>query len=155
MIQDIKRHWKEDLIAGLSVALVALPLALSIAIAAGAPPISGIISSVVGGILTTFLRQNNLGINGPGNGLIVVVLSGLAILGDFQTFLAASFVAGLVQILLGLLRLGRFSDFFPATVVQGLLAAIGVIILAKQVHVALGVQTRVLSSPGHISSLLI
>jgi len=150
MIQDFKRYWKEDLIAGLSVALVALPLALSIAIAAGAPPISGIISSVVGGILTTFLRQNNLGINGPGNGLIVVVLSGLAILGDFQTFLAASFVAGLVQILLGLLRLGRFSDFFPATVVQGLLAAIGVIILAKQVHVALGVQTSAKSIMGII-----
>lgn len=140
-LKGLRDHWRNDLIAGFSVALVALPLALGIATAGGAPPISGLISVVVAGLLATFLRGSHMAINGPGNSLIVIVASAYAAFGGgdvFQHVLGAAVVAGGVQVLLGALRLGKLGDLVPPAVVQGLLAAIGLIIIGKQAHVLFG-----------------
>ena len=141
-LQGLKEYWRNDLIAGFSVALVALPLALGIATAAGAPAISGLVSAILAGLFTTFVRGSKIAINGPGNSLIVIIASGFAVFGDdpgaFSHILGAVVVAGGMQVAFGLLRLGRLGDLIPSAVVQGLLAAIGLIIVGKQAHVLFG-----------------
>jgi carbonic anhydrase len=132
-----------DLIAAFSVALVALPLSLGIALASNVPPMAGAMSVVIGGIVTTLVRSGHVGINGPTPGLITVVAAAtLSLKDDNGVFLpyvfAAVVVAGALQVLLGLLRMGSVGNYFPSSVINGLLAAIGVIIFAKQFHVAVG-----------------
>lgn len=128
------------------MALVTIPLALGIAIASDAPILSGVWSAVLGGLLATWLRSSHLAINGPATGLIVVVFGGVHHFGGenlaygFGVVLAATMVAGALLILAGLLRLGRLADTFPTAVVQGLLAAIGLMILGRQLHVVLGAE---------------
>lgn len=144
--KGLAQNWRSDLVAAVSVSLVALPLALGIAIGAGAPPMSGIISVVVGGLLTTFLRGSHVAINGPGNSLIALVLVAISMLDDgtgqtFNYILAAFIVSGAIQVVLGLLKLGRAAELIPSAVIHGILAAIGVIIVAKQLHVALGTSS--------------
>lgn len=136
-----KATWRNDLIAGFVVSLVALPLSLGIAVAGGAPPMAGLLSAIAGGLLTTFFRGSHIGINGPGNVLIVITLVALETLGGegtFATFLAASVITGAIQVVMGLAKLGKIGHAIPGSVVHGMLAAIGVIILSKQIHVALG-----------------
>ena len=137
----LKASWRNDVIAGFVVSLVALPLSLGIAVAGGAPPMAGLLSAIAGGLLTTFFRGSHIGINGPGNVLIVITLVALHTLGGegtFATFLAASVIAGALQVLMGLARLGKIGHAIPGSVIHGMLAAIGVIILSKQLHVAVG-----------------
>jgi len=145
-LKGLKENWQSDLIAAVSVALVALPLALGIAIASEVPPISGILSVAIGGIVTTFFKGSHLAINGPAAGLIAVILTSLFALdnGDGQQLnyvLAAIVVSGALQVLLGLFKLGRFGDLFHPSVIHGILATIGVIIFAKQIHIAFGTQS--------------
>ncbi len=140
-LAGLRKHWRNDAIAGFSVALVALPLALGIATAAGAPPTSGVVSAIVAGLLATFLRGSQVAINGPGNSLIVIIAGAFAALGGPEAFphvLGAVVVAGGVQVALGLLRLGKMGDLVPPAVIQGMLAAIGLIIVGKQAHVLVG-----------------
>lgn len=137
------QSWRVDLIAAFSVALVALPLSLGIALASNVPPLAGAISVVIGGMLTTLIRSGHVGINGPTPGLITVIAAATLTLKDSNgVFLpyvfAAVVVAGAVQVVLGLLRMGSVGNYFPSSVINGLLAAIGVIIFAKQFHVAVG-----------------
>ncbi|MBX2798566.1 MAG: hypothetical protein KTR31_12870 [Myxococcales bacterium] len=137
----LKANWRNDLIAGFVVSLVALPLSLGIAVAGGAPPMAGLLSAIAGGLLTTFFRGSHIGINGPGNVLIVITLVALQTLGGegtFATFLAASVVTGAIQVILGLTKLGKIGHAIPGSVIHGMLAAIGVIIFSKQLHVAVG-----------------
>lgn len=136
--RGITKHWRKDLIAAFSVSLVALPLSIGIALSSGVSPMAGIIAAVIGGVVTTFLRSSHVAINGPANSLIVVVAAGVGMLGGYQYLLAAFIVAGVIQILIGLLKLGKVSDLMPVPVIQGMLAAIGVMILSKELHVALG-----------------
>lgn len=154
-IKALKSHWGEDLLAGFTVSLVALPLALGIGLASGAPPISGLISAIVGGVITSLYRGSHVAINGPANGLIVVILSAFAMLEDgsgntFQYILAASIIAGFLKFLLGIFRMGRYGDFFPSSVITGMLAAFGIIIISKQIHIALGETTKASTSMGVI-----
>ena len=140
-------NWQSDLVAAISVALIALPLSLGIAMAAGAPPMAGIWSAVVGGVITTLYRGGHISVNGPAKGVIGVILAGIITLDDgsgqaFNYILAAFVVSGAIQILLGIFRLGRFADVFHTTVIHGILAAIGIIIVAKQIHVALGTHSE-------------
>ena len=145
-LKGLRRHWKNDALAAISVALIALPLSLGIALAAGAPAMSGIISAVVGGIVTTLYRGGHVSINGPAKGVIAVILLGITIMDDgsgqaFNYVLGAVVVSGGIQAMLGLLKLGRLADMFHSTVIHGILAAIGIIIFAKQIHVALGTHS--------------
>ena len=144
-LKAIAHHWKDDLSAAVSVSLVALPLALGIALASGAPPMSGVLAAIIGGVVTTIFRSSYVAINGPAAGLIVVVLTGVESLADengsgFPYVLAATVVAGIIQALLGLLKMGKLGDLFPASVVNGMLATIGITIFVKQFPVALGVD---------------
>ncbi len=142
-LEGLKQNWRSDLLAAVSVSLVALPLALGIAIASGAPPMAGIFAAIIGGVVTTFFRGSHIAINGPTAGLIAVLLSSAVALNDgsgntLGYVFAAVVVSGGAQVVLGLLKLGRLAEVFHATVIRGILAAIGVIIIAKQLHVALG-----------------
>lgn len=149
-------NWQSDLIAAISVALIALPLSLGIALAAGAPAMSGIFSAIIGGVVTTLYRGGHISVNGPAKGVIGVILLGITIMDDgtgqaFNSVLAAIVISGALQTLLGLLKLGRFADIFHSSVIQGILAAIGIIIFAKQVHVAMGTHS---DSPSIIQNLI-
>ena len=117
---------------------------------------AGIISAVVGGVVTTFYRGGHIAVNGPAKGVIAVILAGIAMMHDdsgqtFNYVLAAIVVSGAIQVLLGLLRLGRYADVFHSSVIHGLLAAIGLIIFAKQIHVALGTHSE---SPSIVENLI-
>ncbi len=145
-LAGLKENWQSDLLAAVSVSLVALPLGLGIAIASEAPPMAGLFAAIIGGIVTTFFRGSHVAINGPTAGLIAVILGSAVALNDgsgqtLNYIFAAIVVAGGLQVLLGLLKLGRLAEVFHSTVIRGILAAIGVIIIAKQIHVALGTET--------------
>jgi len=134
----------QNLFAGFVVSLVALPLGLGLAIASNAPPISGIIAAIIGGVVASLVGGSQLTITGPGNGLVVVLLSSITLLGDGDLYqgylftLAAIVLSGLLMFLFGVFRLGSLGEFFPSSALQGMLSAIGISILAKQFHVMLG-----------------
>ncbi len=137
--KGLKENWRNDLSAALSVSLVALPLALGIAVASEVSPMAGVLSAIIGGVVTTFFRGGHLAINGPAAGLIAVILGGLVALdGNINYVLAAIVVSGGIQTILGFLKMGRFAKLLPSSVLHGILAAIGVIIFTKQIHYALG-----------------
>lgn len=149
-------NWQSDLIAAVSVALIALPLSLGIALAAGAPAMSGVFSAIIGGVVTTLYRGGHISVNGPAKGVIAVILLGIALMDDgsgqaFNYVLAAVVVSGALQMLLGILKLGRLADIFHTSVIHGILAAIGIIIFAKQIHVAMGTHS---DSPSIIQNLI-
>ena len=155
-IKGLIENWQSDVIAAVSVALIALPLSLGIALAAGAPAMSGIFSAIVGGVVTTLYRGGHISVNGPAKGVIGVILLGIALMDDgsgkaFNYVLAAVVISGAIQMLLGLMKLGRLADIFHSSVIHGILAAIGIIIFAKQIHVALGTQS---DSPSIIQNLI-
>ena len=140
---NIKQYWRKDVLAGFSVSLVALPLSLGIAIAMNLPPkalLAGILAAIVGGVFTSFIRSGNVSINGPSPALIGIVISGMSVLGAWEYVLAAFVCAGILQAIFGTFKLGGLADFIPSSVVQGMMAAIGVIILAGQIHPGLGVE---------------
>jgi carbonic anhydrase/SulP family sulfate permease len=122
----------KDLIAGTVVFLVALPLCLGIAHASGAPVIAGIISGILGGIVVGLLSGSHISVSGPAAGLAAIVLSQIQVLGSYQAFLLAVAISGILQIGLGVLRAGVLANYFPTNVIRGLLAAIGVILILKQ-----------------------
>ncbi len=127
-----------DLSAGVVVFLVALPLCLGVAIASGAPPIAGLISGIIGGILVGMLSGSHTSVSGPAAGLTAIVAAQIALLGSYNAFLAAVIVGGTIQIIMGLARAGFIAAFFPNSVIKGLLAAIGVILILKQIPHVLG-----------------
>ena len=131
---------KHDLPAGLSVFLVALPLCLGIALASGAPLYSGIVTGIIGGLLVSIVSGSQLGVSGPAAGLTTLVAASIVSLGDYKLFLLAVMVAGLFQLLLGFLKLGTIANYFPSSVIKGMLAAIGIILISKQIPLALGVD---------------
>lgn len=134
----------KNIFSGFVVSLIALPLGLGLAIASEAPPIAGIIAAIAGGMVVSVLGGSHLTITGPGNGLVIVVLSAIVGMGEGDLYqgylytLAAIMLSGLLLFIFGVFRLGALSEFFPTTALQGMLAAIGVGILAKQFHVMLG-----------------
>lgn len=152
-------HWRSDLLSGFLVFLIALPLCLGIAMASGFPPMSGIITAIVGGVLVSRISGSYVTINGPAAGLIVVIVDAVQSLGQgdamagYRYTLAAIVIASVLQILLGVFKAGKLSAFFPSSVVHGMLAAIGIIIMAKQIHTLLGVKPEAKSLLGTIAEI--
>lgn len=126
-----------DFTAGVVVFLVALPLCLGVALASGAPLLSGILAGIVGGILVGMVSQSHTSVSGPSAGLAAIVAAQILELG-FPAFLLAVVFAGVIQILLGVARAGFLADFIPTSVIKGLLAAIGVLLVLKQFPHLLG-----------------
>jgi len=131
----------KDLIAGTVVFLVALPLCIGIAHASGAPVIAGIISGILGGIVVGLLSGSHISVSGPAAGLAAIVLSQIEVLGSYEAFLLAVAISGILQIGLGALRAGVLANYFPTNVIRGLLAAIGVILILKQLPHLVGHDT--------------
>lgn len=129
---------KENFPSGLVVFLVALPLCLGIALASGAPPLSGIISGIIGGIVVGYISNSNISVSGPAAGLTAIVFSAITELGAFELFLCAGLIAGVIQLILGFIRAGSISNYFPNNVIEGMLAGIGVIIILQQLKHAVG-----------------
>ena len=124
---------KSDFPASIVVFFVALPLCLGIALASGAPLLSGLIAGVIGGIVVGALSGSNLGVSGPAAGLAAIVAASITELGSFEVFLVAVVLSGIIQILFGILRLGIIGYFFPNSVILGMLSGIGIIIILKQI----------------------
>ena len=143
----LKAHFKDDLISGFSVSLIALPLCLGIAIASGVPPLAGLITAIVGGILASRISGSFVTISGPAAGLIVISLGAAESMGGagadhgfagYPHALGAILIGGLIMAVFGLLKVGKVGDYFPTAAVHGMLAAIGVIIIIKQIFPAIG-----------------
>ena len=154
-IAGLKQNWKDDLLSGFVISLIALPLCLGIALASGVPPMAGIIAGIVGGLILSLTSGSHLTINGPAAGLAVIVLMSMegfkkmapagltpeqVEMFAYQCTLAVGVGCGILQLLFGLVKAGILSNFFPSSVVHGMLAAIGIMIFAKQFHTAVGVK---------------
>lgn len=129
---------RDDLISGLVVFFVALPLCLGVALASNAPLFSGILAGIVGGIVVGLLSGSSVSVSGPAAGLTAVVANELIRLGSFEAFLTAIILAGIIQVFLSIFKMGFLAGFFPSSVVKGLLFAIGLILILKQFPHLLG-----------------
>jgi len=156
-IEELRTHWRADMQSGFLIFLIALPLCLGVAVTSGFPPMAGITSAIVGGLLVSRINGSHLTITGPAAGLIVVILASVQNLGQgdilagYRFTLAAIVFSGALQILLGYYKAGRLAAFFPASVVHGMLAAIGIIIISKQLPTMMGLKLP--SSPTILSGL--
>ncbi len=141
------KHWRYDLLAGLQVTLLALPLGLGIAIASGAPPVAGVISAIIAGIAFPFLGGAYITIGGPAVGLAPATLAGMFALGQgnlesgYPLLLVAVCLSGAVQVILSRYDVGRLAMYFPSSVLQGMLMAIGILIIIQQIPGLLGYQS--------------
>jgi MFS superfamily sulfate permease-like transporter len=141
MVQKPKSYLRSlgaDLPASIVVFLVALPLCLGIAIGSGAPPFAGLIGGIVGGIVIGSLSGSQLSVSGPAAGLTTIVLAAITKLQVYEAFLAAVVLAGVIQVVLGYLKAGVLGDYIPAAAIKGMLAAIGLILILKQIPHLLG-----------------
>jgi MFS superfamily sulfate permease-like transporter len=144
-LAGLRQNWKADLLSGFTVSLIALPLCLGISLASGVPPVAGLFTAIIGGMIASRLAGSHITISGPAAGLIATTLAAVESLGGgdhaigYPYALAAIVIAGGFVMLMSLLRVGRLGDFFPSAAVHGMLAAIGIIIIVKQAYVAMGV----------------
>jgi SulP family sulfate permease len=135
----IRQALPSDLRAGFITAVVALPLAIAFAIASGVPPVMGLYTAIVAGILGSAFGGSRFSITGPTGAMTVIILSTIQRFG-LEGLLLAGLLAGLIQLLFGILKIGRFVAYIPLPVVSGFTAGIGVIIFVGQIANSLGLQ---------------
>ncbi len=138
MKKNMFKELKSDLPASIVVFFVAVPLCLGIALASGAPLFAGIIAGIIGGIVVGIASGSPLGVSGPAAGLAVIVLTSIATLGSWPTFLLAVVIAGILQLIMGFAKAGFIAYFFPSSVIKGMLTGIGLLIILKQIPHAIG-----------------
>lgn len=144
--EGLKENFTTDALSGFLVFLLALPLSLGIAKASMFPALFGLVTAIVGGVVVSFFMGSRLSIKGPAAGMIVIASGSVSAFEahhpgmGWQLALGVAVVAGLVQVIFGVLKLGNFADFFPSAAIHGMLAAIGVIIMAKQLHLLMGIN---------------
>ena len=147
-LEGLKQNWQKDALSGFLVFLLALPLSLGIAKASEFPPAMGVLTAMIGGLFVSLIAGSRLTIKGPAAGLITICAGAVGELGGgtegWHLALGAIVVASLIQIVFGFLKFGSLSDFFPHSAVHGMLAAIGLIIFSKQIHVLLGIDPSTL-----------
>ncbi|SAL30611.1 sulfate transporter [Caballeronia arvi] len=146
-----------DVFAGTVVFLVAMPLCLGIANASGVEPFAGLLSGIIGGLVVALLSGSQLSVSGPAAGLIVIVVDGIAGLGSFSAFLLAVLLSGAIQFGFGMLKAGRFAAYVPSSVIKGMLAAIGLLLVIKQIPLAAGFANHgaaAASGPGMLGTPL-
>lgn len=129
---------KYDFRSSITLFFVALPLCLGISLASNAPLYSGLLAGIIGGIIVSILSKSQLSVSGPAAGLTAICVAAIAEFGTIEIFFLSVAIAGVLQILLGLLKLGGFTHFIPSAVIKGMLAAIGIILITKQVPLILG-----------------
>ena len=136
---------KFDLPSSVVVFLVALPLCLGVALASGAPMLSGVIAGVIGGVIVGLLSESHTSVSGPAAGLAAVRLTAIGTLGSFDLLLMAGVIAGSIQLVSGIFKLGFIADYIPSNVIKGLLAAIGIILILKQIPHSFGYDADVVN----------
>ncbi|MDR6562546.1 MULTISPECIES: SulP family inorganic anion transporter [unclassified Arcicella] len=154
-LAGLKENFSTDAVSGFIVFLLALPLSLGIAKASEFPPIMGLVTAIIGGVVVSFFMGSKLTIKGPAAGLIVIVAGAVNEFGGGETgwhlALGAMVAAGIVQMLFGVFKLGKLADFFPLSAIHGMLAAIGLIIIAKQIPVLLDVAPALTKGKGPLA----
>ncbi len=157
-IAGLKESFHSDAVSGFIVFLLALPLSLGIAKASDFPPIMGLITAIIGGMVVSLFAGSKLTIKGPAAGLIVIIAGSVADFGGGETgwhlALGAMFVAAVVQILFGVFKFGKLADFFPLSAIHGMLAAIGIIIIAKQLPVMFNVDPKFAAGKGPLELIM-
>lgn len=121
-----------DIPSAVVVFLVALPLCLGVAVASDAAPVAGLIAGIVGGIVIGFLSGSSLSVSGPAAGLTAIVAAAIGKMPSYEVFLLSVVIAGIFQLILGFAKAGIIGDFIPNSVIKGMLAAIGLILILKQ-----------------------
>ena len=134
------RLFVHDALAGFTVALVALPLSIAIAIASGATPKAGLDTAIVGGFLISLLGGSRVQIGGP-TGAFIVVVAGIIVQFGFDGLLLATLLAGLILVIGGLVRAGRFIALVPEPVIEGFTVGIALIIAVSQLKDLLGLSS--------------
>jgi MFS superfamily sulfate permease-like transporter len=147
-LAGLKQNFSKDALSGFLVFLLALPLSLGIAKASDFPAIFGLVTAIIGGVVVSFIAGSRLTIKGPAAGLIAICGGAVAVFGGgdigWHLALGAIVVAGIIQVLFGVFKLGKLADFFPGAAIHGMLAAIGIIIMSKQIHSMLGIDPKLL-----------
>ena len=151
-LAGLKQNWRVDAVSGFLVFLLALPLSLGIAKASGFPAAMGVLTAMIGGMFVSIFAGSSLTIKGPAAGLITICAGAVTELGALnidgvtgvQLACGAIVIMSVIQIVFGFLKFGSLSDFFPPSAVHGMLAAIGLIIFSKQIHVLLGIDPATL-----------
>jgi MFS superfamily sulfate permease-like transporter len=151
-LEGLKQNWTTDALSGFLVFLLALPLSLGIAKASGFPAAMGVLTAMIGGLFVSFFAGSRLTIKGPAAGLITICAGAVTELGALniegasgvQLACGVIVIMAMFQIAFGFLKFGSLSDFFPPSAVHGMLAAIGLIIFSKQIHVLLGIDPATL-----------
>lgn len=134
---ELRKSWPRDLLAGLTVGIVALPLALAFAISSGADPAAGLITAVVAGFVAAIFGGSHVQVSGP-TGAMVVVLAPIAASHGPGALPVVAIMAGVIVVVAGVLRFGRSVSFIPWPVIEGFTLGIAVIIFLQQVPSALG-----------------
>lgn len=135
--EQLPRSWKNDLIAGITVGIVALPLALAFGVSSGAGAASGLITAIVAGIIAAVFGGSNIQVSGPTGAMVVVLAPVIASYG-MSSLALVTLMAGVIVLAAGLFKLGRAVSFIPWPVIEGFTLGIAVIIFLQQVPAAFG-----------------